>query len=251
VNPADGQVYVGAHSGVYRVSAQRPPVLVSDLVQDFMGFTVVGPNHFLASGHSGGASSASVGLIESTDAGVTWATRSLAGRADFHSLQARHGFVYGYDYPSGNLMVTADSEGWDTRSYAEIGDFAVSPRNPDVVVGVTEQGAVHSQDGGRSFSKPAGPVLQFVSWADDGVLVGLTPSGVVHVSGDGGRTWGKRGNLNAPAEAVKAESGREIYAAADSAVFVSHDGGRTFAALTSNDPRQGHSQQGSAHNHQR
>ena len=85
VNSADGQVYVGAHSGVFRVSEQQPPVLVSDRVQDFMGFTVVGPNHFLASGHPGRASSASVGLIESTDAGVTWtARRWRAGRTSTH-----------------------------------------------------------------------------------------------------------------------------------------------------------------------
>ena len=251
VNPADQEVYLGTHNGVFRVSEQQPPVLVSAAVQDFMGFTVVGPNHFLASGHPGRASSASVGLIESTDAGVTWAPRSLEGRADFHSLQARHGRVYGYDYPTGGLMVTTDLAVWDTRSHVGLGDFAVSPGNPDVVVGVTEQGVIHSEDGGRSFSKPAGPVLQFLSWADDEVLVGLTPHGVVHVSVDGGRTWDKRGNLNAPAEAVEAASGSKIYAAADSAVFVSHDGGRTFAALTPNDPRQSDGQQGSAHHHQR
>ena len=254
VDPADGRVYVGTHRGVFQVSEQQPPVLVSDRVQDFMGFTVVGPNHFLASGHPGHGSSASVGLIESTDAGETWTSRSLEGRADFHSLQARHGLVYGYDYPTGELMVTAGVEVWNTRSHVGLGDFAVSPGNPDVIVGVTEQGVVHSRDGGRSFSKPAGPVLQLVSWADDGTLVGLTPGGVVHVSADGGRTWDKRRNLNAPAEAIEAASGREIYAAANSAVMVSHDGGRTFAALTPNDaiaPSQGDSQQRSGHHHQR
>lgn len=232
VNPADGRVYVGTHRGVFQVSEQQSPVLVSDRVQDFMGFTVVGPDHFLAGGHPGDDSSASVGLIESTDAGATWTSRSLDGRADFHSLQARHGFVYGYDYSTRELMVTADLEVWDTRSHVRLGDFAVSPANPDVVVGVTDRGVVRSQDGGRSFTAPAGPVLLLVSWAEDGALVGVTPCGVVHASGDGGLTWDTRGTLNGLAEAVEAISGREIYAAADSAVLVSKDGGRTFAALT-------------------
>ena len=232
VNPADGRVYVGTHRGVFQLSERQPPVLVSDQVQDFMGFTVVGPDHFLAGGHPGEESSASVGLIESTDAGATWTSRSLEGRADFHSLQARHGFVYGYDYSTRELMVTADLEVWDTRSHVRLGDFAVSPANPDVVVGVTDRGVVRSQDGGRSFTAPAGPVLLLVSWAEDGALVGVTPCGVVHASGDGGLTWDTRGTLNGLAEAVEAISGREIYAAADSAVLVSKDGGRTFAALT-------------------
>ena len=232
VNPADGRLYVGTHRGVFQVSEQQPPVLVSDRVQDYMGFTVVGPDHFLASGHPGQGSSASVGLIESTDAGATWTSRSLEGRADFHSLQARHGLVYGYDFPTGELMVSANLEVWDTRSHVGLGDFAVSPADPDVVVGVTDRGVVRSQDGGRSFTAPAGPVLLLVSWAEDGALVGVTPRGVVHVSGDGARTWDIRGTLNGASEAVEAASGREIYAAADSAVLVSRDGGRTFAALT-------------------
>jgi hypothetical protein len=232
VNPADGRVYIGTHRGVFQVSEQQRPVLVSDRGQDFMGFTVVGPDHFLAGGHPGDDSSVSVGLIESTDAGATWTSRSLDGRADFHSLQARHRFVYGYNYSTGELMVTADLEHWDMRSHVRLGDFAVSPADPDVVVGVTDRGVVRSQDGGRSFTAPAGPVLLLVSWAEDGALVGVTPCGVVHASGDGGLTWDTRGTLNGLAEAVEAISGREIYAAADSAVFVSRDGGRTFAALT-------------------
>jgi hypothetical protein len=232
VNPADGRVYVGTHRGVFHMSEQQSPILVSDRVQDFMGFTVVGPDHFLASGHPGQRSSASVGLIESTDAGATWTSRSLEGGADFHSLQARHGLVYGYDFPTGELMVTADLEAWDTRSHIGLGDFAVSPADPDVVVGVTDRGVVRSQDGGRSFTAPAGPVLLLVSWAEDGTLVGVTPCGVVHASGDGGLTWDTRGTLNGAPEAVEAISGREIYAAADGAVLVSRDGGRMFAALT-------------------
>jgi hypothetical protein len=232
VNPADGRVYVGSHRGVFQVLKQQPAVLVSDQAQDFMGFTVVGPNHFLASGHPGHGSSASVGLIESTDAGATWTSRSLEGRADFHSLQARHGFVYGYNHATGELMVTADLEVWDTRSHVGLGDFAVSPTDPDVVVGVTDRGVVRSQDGARSFTAPAGPVVLLVSWAEDGALVGLTPRGVVQVSNDGARTWDKRGSLNGTPEAVEAASGREIYAAADSNVLVSRNGGRTFAALT-------------------
>jgi hypothetical protein len=232
VNPADGRVYVGTHRGAFQLLEQQPPILVSDRVQDFMGFTVVGPDHFLASGHPGHGSSASVGLIESTDAGATWTSRSLEGRADFHSLQARHGFVYGYDFPTGELMVTADLEVWDMRSHVGLGDFAVSPADPDVVVGVSDRGVVRSQDGGRPFAAPAGPVLLLVSWAEDGALVGVTPRGVVHVSGDGARTWDTRGILSGAPEAVEAISGREIYAAADGAVLVSRDGGRTFAALT-------------------
>ena len=177
VNPADGRVYAGAHRGVIQLSEQQPSVLVSHQVQGYDGFIVVGPNHFLASGHPRLQPWTFNGLIESTDAGATWTTRSLEGRADFHTLQARHGLVYGYDFSTGDFMVTADLEEWETRSTVAIADFAVSPADPDVIAGVTARGLVRSHDGGRSFTAPAGPVFQWISWADDGTLVGLTPQG--------------------------------------------------------------------------
>jgi hypothetical protein len=232
INPADGRVYVGTHRGVFQLSEQRPPVPIAKRAQDYMGLTAVGPDRFLASGHPGQGSSASVGLIESTNAGETWKSRSLEGRADFHSLEARHGLVFGYDYPTGELMVTDDLEVWETRSHIAIGDFDVSPEDPNLVVGVTAEGVIRSQDGGRSFTAPAGPVLLLVSWADDGALVGLTPDGTIHFSDNGGRSWDRRGTIEGAAEAVEAASAQEVYAAVDRTVFKSRDGGRTFAPMT-------------------
>lgn len=232
INPADGRLYVGTHHGVFQLSDQEAPVPVAKRAQDFMGFTVVGPDHFLASGHPGRGSSASVGLIESTNAGESWKSRSLEGRADFHSLQSRDGVVFGYDFPTGELMVTDDLEVWETRTHIGLGDFVVSPDDPNLVVGVTDRGVVRSGDGGRSFTAPAGPVLLLVSWAEDGALVGITPRGTIHVSGDDGHSWDVRGTTDGAAEAVEAVSAREVYAAAGGAVFRSRDGGRTFAAMT-------------------
>jgi hypothetical protein len=60
-------------------------------------------------------------------------------------------------------------------------------------------------------------------------MVGLTPKGVVHVSGDGGRSRDTRGTVNGTPEALEAVSAREIYAGADGAGLVSRDGGQTFA----------------------
>ena len=109
-NPADNTVYAATHDGLFRLPTAGPPVRVADRVQDFMGFTVVGPDHFLASGHPGEGSSgpSSLGLIESTDRGNTWTSLSLAGKADFHALQARHGTIYGYNSMTGAFLVSAN-----------------------------------------------------------------------------------------------------------------------------------------------
>jgi hypothetical protein len=235
LNPADSTVYAGTHHGLFRVPVQGTPIRVADRVQDFMGFTVVGPNHFLASGHpaSGSLGPSSLGLIESTDGGLTWTSLSLAGKADFHALQARHGRVYGYNSMTGAFMVSEDRKTWETRTTLAMADFVVSPTDPDVVVATTAQGLVRSEDGGRSFAPMAAPVLLLISWPDDGALVGVTPEGVVQLSSDKGATWQQRGTIQGSPEALEAVSGDVIYAAADATITVSSDGGRTFAALGS------------------
>jgi hypothetical protein len=62
---------------------------VGDSYQDTMGFTVVGPNRFLGSGHPATDDLPPLlGLIESTDAGKTWEHVSLLGEADSHVLRS-------------------------------------------------------------------------------------------------------------------------------------------------------------------
>lgn len=231
IDPADGTLYAGSHYGLFRLPAPGNSTRVANRIQDFMGFTVVGPRHFLASGHPGEGQDgpSSVGLIETTDGGTTWKSLSLRGEADFHVLQARHGLVYGFNAMTGAFMVSKDKRTWETRSKLPMADFAVSPSDPDIVLGTTEQGLARSGDGGRTFAVLRGaPGLLLVSWTADGSIVGAEPDGTVHVSSDDGVTWQRRGSLDAPPEALDAQTKDEIYAAAGGAVLSSTDGGRTF-----------------------
>lgn len=233
VDPKDGALYAGTHHGLVRIPEDGEATVVADRVQDFMGFTVVGPEHYLASGHPGPGEDgpSSLGLIETTDAGQTWQTLSLAGEADFHALEARHGLVYGVNAMTGEFMVSDDKQTWDTLSDAPLADFAVSREDPDVVVGTTQQGPVLSNDGGRTFQLLLGaPLLQFVSWADDGPLFGVQPDGSIHVSTDGGTTWTERGTLGAAPHAFTATTREDVFAAVDGGILASQDGGQTFDA---------------------
>ncbi len=228
VDPGTGDLYAGSHYGLIRFPQQGKPSRVGDLVQDFMGFTVVGPNHYLASGHPGSGQDgpSNVGLIESTDGGRSWQTRSLAGQADFHVLKARHGLVYGSN--DGQLMASKDGRTWDTRASIAMADLAVSPQNPEMLIATTQQGLARSTNGGRSFQLVAGaPRLQLITWTDTGDLIGIAPEGTVHVSGDGGTTWSHRGSAKGEPEALTA-SGNQVYAAVEGKIVSSDDGGRTF-----------------------
>jgi len=231
VDPEAGAVYAGTHYGLFRIE-DGTATRVADRVQDFMGFTVAGPEHFLASGHPGEGQDgpSSLGLIESTDAGETWHELSLSGEADFHSLEYRHGRVYGLNSMTGQLLVSTDMQSWQELSREPIADFAVSPADPNVLVATTENGLTESSDGGRSFEVVgSAPLMVFVSWAEDGTLAGVTPDGVVYTAADATGGWTERGSLDGQPEALAIQSARDMYAAANGAVLVSTDGGRTFS----------------------
>jgi photosystem II stability/assembly factor-like uncharacterized protein len=235
VDPGDGMLYAGTHYGLFRIPTSGDPELVGGHVQDFMGFTVVGPKHFLASGHPGEGQDgpSSVGLIESTDGGKTWKTVSLKGEADFHALDSLDGEVYGLNAMTGQFMTSPDGQQWDVLSSEPIADFAIDPKNPRTIVATTQAGPVISVDGGATFDDfRQAPLLVQVDWAGDGTLVGVAPDGAVQRSRDGGVTWDERGRLSGPPEALHAESAQTIYAAAQGKVWASKDGGATFTDLS-------------------
>ena len=232
VDPADGELYAGTHYGIVRVSAEGELTRIADRVQDFMGFTVVGPAHYLASGHPGEGQPgpSNLGLIESTDGGQTWTTLSLEGEADFHALDAAQGVIYGYS--GGRLMVTDNKTDWTDLGAPSIADLAVDPSQPQRLLLTTEQGLALSEDGGETIALlPGAPLLQLVAWSPDGTaVVGVAPDGTVHASTDGGRTWEERGQAGGAPEALGL-NGEDVYVATDDAIVSSADGGTTFSDL--------------------
>lgn len=235
-NPADGLLYAATHFGVFAVAGDGTATRVGS-AQDTMGFTVTGPDTFLGSGHPDFTEDDEplLGLIESTDAGRTWEPLSLRGEADFHSLRAAHGLVYGHDSTSRTLMVTADRKTWDTRSRLPLRDFAVNPDDPDTLLATTEQGPVRSADGGRTWQTLAGgPPLVVLTWPRVDGLYGADTDGGLHVSADGGATWAQRGQAGGPPEALAATGAQPLnvhVAVADRGIVTSGDGGRSFTDL--------------------
>lgn len=124
---------------------------------DTMGFLIVGPNRFLASGHPDLREDlpTRLGLIESTDAAQTWRSLSLAGAADFHALRVAGPWIYGFDSVSGRLLASPDRASWEPRAGLDLPDFVVDPASPDRILAATKGGLARSLDGGRSFAPVA------------------------------------------------------------------------------------------------
>jgi hypothetical protein len=235
VDPADGTLYAATHYGLFHIPSSGRPQRVANRYQDTMGFTVVGPNHFLGSGHPDPREREKgrpprLGLIESTDAGQTWDKVSLLGEADFHALHTAHGTVYGYD-SGGRFMVSRDKKTWETRSTVPMRDFAVSPADANTVLATTEAGLQRSTDAGRTFVPVAqAPTVLVLAWPDAARLFGLTDRGAVLASSDSGATWSARGQLTGSPEAFAA-SGQQLLAATETGIYASTDDGATWTLL--------------------
>jgi hypothetical protein len=235
VDPSDGTLYAATHFGLLRIGQDGELTRVANRYQDTMGFEVVGPGRFLASGHPDFREDNPplLGLIESTDAGQTWTPLSLRGEADFHAIQSVHYRIYAYDSTSETFMVSDNGQDWDRRSQRVMLDFAVSPQDPDLVLATTESGLHRSRNGGRTWTPvPQAPQLAVLGWNDANEVLGVDQGGAVHASADGGATWSRRGEVGGEPEAMTLAdvAGQPVLfvAVSEGRIVQSADGGRSF-----------------------
>ena len=236
VDPADGVLYAATHSGLFRIPDTGPATRVANRYADIMGFEIIGSRHFIGSGHPDFREydDPLMGLIESTDGGVTWDRVSLYGEADLHAIEVAHDQVYAYDSTGETFMVSSDGgRTWDRRAAIVLLDIAVSPTDPQVLLGTTEAGIVRTQDGGRTWTAlAAGPQLTVLAWGDSDEVAGVTVDGAVQASDDGGATWAPRGDVGGEPEAMTLANvdGQPVLfvAVSEGRIMESGDGGRSF-----------------------
>lgn len=235
VNPADGALFVATHTGLFRAApGEQTAERVADQYQDTMGFTIVGPDRFLGSGHPDLRTDQPpyLGLIRSTDAGASWTPVSLYGKADFHVLEAQGSRVVGYgsdfETRAEQLLVSGDGgKSWaKRRAPAPLIDIALSPEDPDVWVAAGRR-LVRTDDGGRSWT-PLGAPGGLLAWGEKDGLYRVDGGGAVTRSADGGRSWRAAGDVAGAPAALEAD-GRDLYVALHSGVIKrSTDGGKTW-----------------------
>jgi hypothetical protein len=234
LNPRDGALFIATHTGLFRAARGEPKAeRVGDSTQDTMGFTVVGADRFLGSGHPGESEGAvnPLGLISSRDAGESWQNVSLEGEADFHVLRFSEGRVYGFDAGNGRLLASADGgETWkELAAPAPLLDLATRPGDPSELVATGEGGLYRSSDGGRGWDR-AGREIGFLAWPSPSALLLVNVRGVTLRSRDGGRSWRELGTIGGQPAAFLARDEREFYAAlGDGTIVRSADGGASWS----------------------
>jgi photosystem II stability/assembly factor-like uncharacterized protein len=238
INPKDGALFVATHTGLFRAGeGQRKARRVADRFQDTMGFTVVGPDRFLGSGHPDGREQLPpfLGLIESRDAGRTWKPISLLGRRDFHVLEATGRRIYGFgsDFETkrANLLVSDDGgRSWDERTPPEgLISLAIYPDDRDRIVVSGEKDLYYSSDGGRRW-RPMQAGASLLAWPTAGRLFAVAQDGTVARSDDAGRSWREIGQVGGQPAAFEAEGADELYVALhDGTIKRSADGGASWS----------------------
>jgi hypothetical protein len=235
VNPADGSLYVAAHSGLFRASKGDPTVRrVGDSRQDTMGFTVVSGNTFLGSGHPDARENKPphLGLILSEDAGRSWRELALGGQVDLHVIRVGERLTYGFDALSGNLLVSDDAaSSWSVaQPPAPLIDFVVDPDDERHLIAATEDRLYRSRDRGADWRPIRRSRPGYLAWSREAaVLLTVAQDGMVRRSADAGRSWRKVGRIGGEPTTMTAHGGAFYVATADGTIKFSQDRGRTWS----------------------
>lgn len=223
---------MATHYGLFRAPrGQARLKRAGESRQDTMGFSVVGSDRFLGSGHpdpaAGGPSS--VGLIVSKNQGRSWRTVSLAGKADFHVLRSSGRYVYG---SSGDRIMVSDDDGrsWASRTPpADVFDLAIDPASPRRVVASTAGGIFGSGDAGGRWRRLAADRAGLLAWPKPETLVLVDGQGAVSRSADGGRTFASAGgSIGGPPSALVSAPDGLLAALGNGSVLRTDDDGSSW-----------------------
>jgi hypothetical protein len=247
VDASTGVLVAVTHEGIYDVSVASNGAATftgprGGLDFDPMGFVVAGDTIY-ASGHPGPTTpdsfgSPNLGLIASTDNGMTWSNISLTGQTDFHALAVGPPLgvgaavsIYGIDTSKPAIQRSSDSGvTWSDGDELVARDILADPTTPGKVYATTEAGVVVSDDAAVTFRvDPAAPALYLIGLDAQQQLVGVDTSGNLWRSTDG--TWDRGGTVTGIPQAFTSHDGR-IYVADDRGIAFTDDDGATWTVLT-------------------
>lgn len=220
---------LGTHEGLWSQRPGQAPTQISQRSFDVMGFART-DSRWLASGHPAPDEDGpgDLGLLQSTDSGVTWQEVSLSGEVDFHRITATGDRIFGISSADDSLLRSDDSGAtWTNLGSPGLFDIAVDPDNPNTLMGTTADGLLLSTDAGVSFAPLATPsLIALLAWTAD-YVVGADADGRILTSSDGGSAWESLATLPEPPAALAADGSR-IAVLAGPTVYESVDGGKSF-----------------------
>jgi photosystem II stability/assembly factor-like uncharacterized protein len=245
---------VATHDGLYRFPlATTNPVMPSQLDgpqgglrSDFMGITSFDGSLY-ASGHpnaSAADSGPNLGLLRSTDAGLSWTRASSTAAADYHSLTAGRGssgtvVLHGLNSITSAIETSTDGgQSWTVGATLAARSLVADPAVPGRIYATTEKGLQRSDDNGQTFALIAGsPNLYLLTAIHDpsvGTLIGIAVNGAVWLKTPT-ENWTQTGTVTGPADAIAFGSTTTpiLLVSDQTGVTISHDLGTTWQLAVS------------------
>ncbi len=166
-HPLNGNVYVGApNGGLWKNSAGAWSTNTDQL--SYIGFSdlIINPANpsvmMAATGDADAGDAPCIGVLKSTDGGVSWVSSGLTTMSRIHKLlfdPSNFNKVFAATN-SGIWLTTNGGTSWgQVLSGARVYDLEFKPGDASVVYAVTAAGYFRSTDGGNSFPAPAGTGL--------------------------------------------------------------------------------------------
>ncbi|SOE59445.1 hypothetical protein SAMN06296378_0939 [Salinibacterium xinjiangense] len=247
VDASSGVLVVATHEGIYDVSIASDAAATftgprAGLDFDPMGFVIAGDTTY-ASGHPGPTTPGSfgtpnLGLISSTDNGMTWTNISLTGQTDFHALavgppssEGGAALVYGIDTSKPAIQRSSDGGvTWADGADLVARDILADPIVPGKLYATTEAGVLVSEDDAVTFHLDAAAPNLYLIDIDTAQqqLVGVDASGSVWRRATD--TWIRGGTVTGVAQAFTSHDGR-VYVADDRGIAFTDDDGATWDVL--------------------
>jgi hypothetical protein len=219
VKVVEKKVLVLTHEGLFELVKRIEMKLVGKEKIDVMGFSTLG-KALLASGHPavGSTMPNPIGLVKSTDGGLSWKAVSLVGKVDFHFLEGAGTDLYGADSQSGKFMYSADSGlTWKILGENNFTDIAVSPKKSGMAIAIKDSELLLTNNAFKTSSKIKSSLkITQIEWRESG-LYALSGSSL-YKSTNIGRTWtelssfkGAPGILSASDQLMLVTVGSDIY----------------------------------------
>jgi hypothetical protein len=252
VNPANpSRLYLATHHGLFEVMPDGTARRISNIGDDFMGFTPhpTDASILYASGHP--ASGGNLGFIASADGGKSWKqiSKGFRGPVDFHMMDVSRvepKAIYGVHR---GLQVSRDGgRSWRVAGPTPEGliDLAASAKDVNTVYAATRKGLFRSADGGGSWQLAyivLRPVTMVQTTSRGEAYAFVIGTGLIRTV-EPGLDWRVVGNSLGEAYilhlAIDPTDRRNLYAVAvrsqprSQSILASRDGGKSWAPLGSN-----------------
>lgn len=221
IDPVDSSIlYIGTHGDFYQSKDGAPPVKVDKVRADYMAFSAPSEkgSPLYASGHP--SSGGNMGLIKSTDGGVTWQQVStvLEPPVDFHAMavtKSNPNLILGFDSAGRGLFKTTDAGlTWENIGYPEyISSLAISPSDSQLIFAGSEKGIFKSDDGGNNWIhlKTYNELRVFaLAFDDEGTLFASVGTFGLVKSNDLGDSWENFVDIDLIVSSIAADSQNDV-----------------------------------------